>query len=199
MIDSGEFSQNRQLPTERRLSEALGVGRRTVRQALEVLELDGVIWRRQGKGTFLGAPPDAESVIPAEALDIPTPAKALEARLALEPGLASLCAERATEEDVARLRFLAQRASEVAHPAAILLWDGAFHRVIARTADNVLLQAAFTLVDRAWSESIRSLVDYAPPDGAAPYTDLIDAIAAKDPEAARLAMRAHLEAEAVGL
>ncbi|MFT7040862.1 MAG: DNA-binding GntR family transcriptional regulator, partial [Paracoccaceae bacterium] len=47
-----------QLPAERDLAEQIGVGRRAVRRALEVLETEGRIWRRQGSGTFIGAEPN---------------------------------------------------------------------------------------------------------------------------------------------
>ena len=43
------------LPPERELASQMKVGRRTVREALSVLEQEGAIWRRQGQGTFYGA------------------------------------------------------------------------------------------------------------------------------------------------
>jgi GntR family transcriptional regulator len=44
------------LPTERQLAETLGVSRPTLRQALELLEKDGLIERRQGSGTYVAEP-----------------------------------------------------------------------------------------------------------------------------------------------
>ncbi len=50
----------RALPTERDLAADFGVSRRAVRRALSVLEAEGQVWRRQGKGTFVGpTPPSA--------------------------------------------------------------------------------------------------------------------------------------------
>src|SRR3546814_10399058 len=57
IVDQLEQEGRRQLPTERELAEQIGVGRRAVRRALEVLEAEGRIWRRQGAGTFIGAEP----------------------------------------------------------------------------------------------------------------------------------------------
>lgn len=54
LIHQHESTPGIPLPTERELSDTLGVGRREVRRALDVLEEEGRIWRKQGKGTFIG-------------------------------------------------------------------------------------------------------------------------------------------------
>src|SRR5690606_41847884 len=66
--------------------------RRSIRLALEALEAEGLIWRRQGKGTFAGSPPDPTGALAAAIVGDTTPADIMEARLALEPALAALCA-----------------------------------------------------------------------------------------------------------
>ena len=58
MIEQGGLPADARLPTERDLSEKMGVGRRTVRLALESLMAEGLIWRQQGKGTL-----DRKSVV----------------------------------------------------------------------------------------------------------------------------------------
>ena len=55
-IESGELSPGDRLPPERELSETLGVNRLTLRQALWVLESQGLLTRQQGRGTFVSAP-----------------------------------------------------------------------------------------------------------------------------------------------
>lgn len=50
---SGEWPPGIQLPTLEQLAEQLGVARVTVRQAMDLLETEQLIWRRQGKGTFV--------------------------------------------------------------------------------------------------------------------------------------------------
>lgn len=55
-IESGELAPGDRLPAERELSELLGVNRMTLRQALEKLEFQGLITRRQGDGTFIAEP-----------------------------------------------------------------------------------------------------------------------------------------------
>ncbi len=55
-IESGELSAGDRLPPERALSEMLGVNRLTLRRALRVLAGEGLLVRRQGKGTYIARP-----------------------------------------------------------------------------------------------------------------------------------------------
>jgi DNA-binding FadR family transcriptional regulator len=53
LIASAEFNAGGRMPPERSLASELGVGRRSLRRALEVLEREGRISRHQGRGTFI--------------------------------------------------------------------------------------------------------------------------------------------------
>ncbi len=55
-IQSGNLAPGDRLPPERELSAALGVNRRTVREALRVLGTQGLITRQRGVGTFIAHP-----------------------------------------------------------------------------------------------------------------------------------------------
>ncbi|MEM8731311.1 MAG: FadR/GntR family transcriptional regulator [Pseudomonadota bacterium] len=199
MIEDGQVSGDGRLPTERELSDRFGVGRRVLRTALDALEAEGLIWRKQGKGTFIGQPPDPNGQLAAGIRDSTDPISYMEARLCVEPDLAALCATRATEQDVARLRVLANRTAEAPDAESAELWDGSLHRLIARVAGNPILMTAFMVVDDVRSNSrwqdererARS------PDLLRLYTRqhglIVDAIAAGEPDVARAAMRAHLE------
>ena len=55
-IESGELSPGDRLPSERELSEGLGVNRMTLRQALQLLETRGLIVRLRGDGTYVSEP-----------------------------------------------------------------------------------------------------------------------------------------------
>jgi len=54
-IFNAEYDDGR-IPAEQELAEELGVSRATIREALSRLENEGVIWRRQGSGTFVNPP-----------------------------------------------------------------------------------------------------------------------------------------------
>jgi len=203
LVSDGAAAGSR-LPTERELAAETGVGRAAVRRALEALEAEGLIWRRQGKGTFVVQPPRA----PALAGDLAAnsnPMEVAEARITLEPQLARLSALRASPDDVARMRELAERIASSTDADARELWDGALHRLIARTAANGLLIAVFDLMeevrrDDAW----RMLRERARTQATgALYTrqhaTIIDAIEHRDGPAAELAMRVHLRTVADNL
>jgi DNA-binding FadR family transcriptional regulator len=187
------------LPTERTLSEQLGVSRSAVRRALEVLEAEGVVWRRQGSGTFTGPRPDAAPgevdplVASIDFLEI------MEVRLRIEPPLAQLAAMRATPADVERMRELVERIAETEDADARELWDGALHRQIAMSARNRLFLALFDTVDRirqddSWRivrERARTLAGSRAAT-LGQHWAIVHAIAARDPMRAGEAMRDHL-------
>jgi len=62
-VQSGQWTPGDQIPGEQELCELYGVSRTVVRQALRELELDGVITRRKGKGTFIAPPKISESLV----------------------------------------------------------------------------------------------------------------------------------------
>lgn len=90
LINQHESTPGTPLPTERELSETLGVGRREVRRALDVLEEEGRIWRKQGKGTFIGPAAPVEPLALQGLVQQTNLLEVMEARLQLEPGLARL-------------------------------------------------------------------------------------------------------------
>lgn len=199
LIKSGEWREDGQLPTERSLSERFDVGRRHVRQALDALEEEGLVWRRQGKGTFIGQPPDPMGDLAARITGETSALEVMEARLCIEPELAALCATRMLPDEVARLRHLAQRQFEAADAQATELWDGALHRLIAQCARNRPLLTAYALLDKIRSNPDWVAIRAKARDRASlvvthsEHLAIADAIALGHPAAARQAMRDHLE------
>jgi GntR family transcriptional repressor for pyruvate dehydrogenase complex len=205
MIERGNLPTDGRLPTERELSDSMGVGRRAVRNALETLLAEGLIWRKQGKGTFAGQAPDKTQVLAAEIVGETNYAEVMEARLCIEPTLAAMAARHALPADIERMRNLARRTVEAADAEAIELWDGALHRFIARTARNKPLLTAFSMIDeirgnegwRGLRSKARSMETLKISD--AEHHAVIDQIEAGNPLAAETAMRTHLTTLATNL
>jgi GntR family transcriptional regulator, transcriptional repressor for pyruvate dehydrogenase complex len=198
LLGDGDFGADGKLPTERALSERLGIGRRAVRQALEVLEAEGAVWRRQGSGTFVGQRPEALAgdvgaiVAGTDFMEI------MEVRLRIEPQLAQLAAMRAKPSELVRMRELARKIIESDDADARELWDGALHRQIAQSARNALFLTIFDVINHVrQNEAWQNIRERARTGGGigiayAQHADIIDAIAARDPARAGETMRQHL-------
>ena len=199
LLQSDSLDADGKLPTERTLSEILGVSRRSIRRALEVLEAEGRIWRRQGSGTFAGKRPDGWSnhvnsiVADTDLMEI------MEVRLRVEPQLAQLAAMRAKAADVDRMYDLVKKIYESTDADGRELWDGALHRQIAQCAGNSFFLTIFDVINRvrqdeAWQtirERARS-VSRTREVTHGQHTAIVEAIAARDPGKAGEAMRQHL-------
>jgi len=192
-------SEDGQLPPERELASVLSVSRRAVREALAKLEGEGVVWRRQGRGTFTEAPPTVNYGEIAKLANRVNPLEVVDTRLAIEPMLAHRSALRASLADLEAMKRIAERALKAKSPGEYTRADAAFHRKIAETAGNALLLAMFEMVlqvrEKVDWERVRRY--YFQHDGARRSYDehslILRAIAARDPPATEAAMRNHLE------
>lgn len=190
----------RRLPPERELAATIGVGRRALRQALDVLEGEGVVWRRQGQGTFVGSPqPEPLAGLSA----VTSPVQLMEVRLAVEPVLARLAAIRASRTDLAELEAAAARVAAARGAAQYELADTAFHRRIAATAGNPLFLAMFDMVvalrrQAGWTQ-MRAETHSAGQAArfVSAHADILSALARTDPDGAEAAMRRHLREVAI--
>ncbi|TXH38961.1 MAG: FadR family transcriptional regulator [Rhodospirillaceae bacterium] len=166
LIEDGCADAEGRIPPERVLSNDLGVGRRSLRRALDILEQEGRIIRHQGRGTFVHGMaatepvrangtigtainlPDAMAVGARgiafqEILDHTNPLEVIEVRLSIEPVMARLAAFRASQTDIKRLQSLAEETREATTSAVYEAADAKFHRTIAEAARNALFLAIF--------------------------------------------------------
>ncbi len=187
------------LPPERRLGPELGLRRSELRRALESLVRDGVLWRHVGKGTFLAASRDhpAGGDLATLARRV-SPADAMRARAAFEPGLAREAALHATADAIARIRVIADRSRRAISWREYEALDNDFHRGIAAASASITLLALFDQLNMlrrmiAWGRIART--GPAPSPGHPSFAEhdaIVDAIEARDAEAAQAAMRRHL-------
>lgn len=188
------------LPSEAEIAGAFGVSRPVVRQALNRLRADGIIHSRQGAGSFVTRVPSAHLTDFTRSSDIADTFRSLEARLALEPNIARLAAERRSRAQMAAIAA-AMKALKAAFADGTPGEDEdfAFHRAVAEATDNAIFVELLETIGgrtrrfmstalgltRLGSEERRRQVLHE-------HTMILDAIEARDGETARLTMAFHL-------
>ena len=170
-----------------------------MREAVRALVAKGIIEVRSGSGLRVAAV-DAAAVSESMSLFLRGGTldfeKVHEVRALLEVHIAGVAAERATEEDVARLRDGARAdvTDEAGDVEAAARDDLEFHRLIARATQNELYLLLMDSIGTALIDIRRENLG----SGSAPMTldqheQILERITAHDPAGARAAMAAHLE------
>lgn len=194
------LAQGTRLPPERTLALELGVSRGTLRKALERLEARGRIWRHVGQGTFLGPRPANREARLSVVSEATSPHELMEMRLILEPQIARLASMRATEQEIGHMRHCVRKTGTVTESQAYELWDATLHRAVAQAAHNTLLLAVFDAVNEVRSMTewgrLRDIVVSSRAVQRAwwrQHEQFVDAIAARDADAAEATARNHVE------
>ena len=198
---SGRLRPGQRLPSERELMAQFGVSRSTIREALRVLQSDGLVRSRPGdpRGPeVLGASPAAlqkslERLARAESLGL---AELLQFRMILEGSAYRLAAELRTEEDLAELGA-ALAAMDASGYAEFSRADVAFHDIVARASRNPLIVVCAKVVRGVALDLIEGKLESARDRDAlmrasiAHHTEVLKAVRDGDgPLAERLARRA---------
>jgi GntR family transcriptional repressor for pyruvate dehydrogenase complex len=187
------------LPSERELAEMLRVSRGSIRDAIRGLELLGLVEPRQGTGTIVREI-SADSVVNpfANALKRRKElvSELLDFRKMLEPPLAARAATHASPEEVAEMEEILRRQEEKQRQGdAAVAEDTEFHYSVALASDNsVVLKVIDILMDLLRDTRARSLqVEGRPQKSLSGHRRILAAIKRHDGEAAKAAMRRHLE------
>ncbi|HLJ18016.1 MAG TPA: FadR/GntR family transcriptional regulator [Bryobacteraceae bacterium] len=162
LIARGVLLPGSKLPAERDLAHRFGVSRSSLRHALKVLDILGVVRQRVGDGTYLSTSASQILTEPLEflvLLDGISLFELLETRLIVEPELAARAAERATADHLAALYDSLEAMAagvnvEKPDPRVLVETDIAFHQAIFRASGNRLCGHFFTLIHRAMARSI---------------------------------------------
>jgi GntR family transcriptional repressor for pyruvate dehydrogenase complex len=197
-IRSGRLAAGERLPSERALSEALGVSRPTVREAVQSLAAMNILDVRHGAWIFVSSLGIHELLSPMRfALELggPTVAQLFEVRLTLEPRAAELAAERASDEQVAAIEDCVRRhARRGLTRRELLELDTELHRLIVEASGNELLVnlvaslAALSQRSRELTVKVAGVSERTRSD----HEAIVGAIAARKPKQAHEAMAAHL-------
>ncbi len=195
LIERHEFAVGSRLPPERDLARQLGVSRPSVREALIALEVEGRVEVRMGSGVYvcLAAAASTRKVSAEGPLEI------LRARQLIEAELAAHAARHIKKPQLAKLRAaVRQMEAQVAAGQAPLQGDRLFHTRIAEVSNNsVLLRVVSELFDERRNPLYRQLGSHFETadswaSAIAEHHRVLEAIAARSPQAAREAMSLHL-------
>jgi GntR family transcriptional regulator, transcriptional repressor for pyruvate dehydrogenase complex len=187
------------LPSERELAETLKVSRSSIRDAIRSLELMGFVEPRQGAGTIVREI-SAETVVNPFANALKRRhelvSELLDFRRMLEPPLAARAATHATSEELAEMEEILERQDEKQRRGdSAVAEDAEFHYSIALASGNsVVLKVLDILMDLLRDTRERSLqLEGRPQKSLAGHRRILAAIKRRDAEAARDAMRRHIE------
>jgi DNA-binding FadR family transcriptional regulator len=196
-LGEARLAPNARLPPERVLAIQFCVSRAELRKVLSVLEGEGLIRRHVGKGTFimqdLARTPAAEEIAART-----SPLAAMQARSVIEPELARLAAINATGAQIRELRQFCARMRQARDWDEYAELDWCFHNVVAEATGNVLLIEIQRLLNDVrrhvvWGALVkRKVVPAADYHSFKQHDHVVDAIEARDGEAAMLAMQSHL-------
>ena len=201
-IKTGEL-----LPSERDLGEKFGVSRTVIREAVRSLAARGLVRVTSGRGVevadFGSSGVTASMRLLVRGHDGLDYSKVNEVRTAVEVQVAGLAAQRATAEDIERLRELCdshQRSLEEGDTKAASEFDFQFHRELTRSSGNELLLAMLDSIADVLREVRNQSMNepHVGEDGLRAHRRILKFISAGKAEGARNAMIEHLaEAERV--
>jgi GntR family transcriptional repressor for pyruvate dehydrogenase complex len=202
-IMTGELRPGDKLPPERELAEQFGVSRTAVREAVKALHEKGLLEVRPGNGTFISNITDTTSEVMRDSLDLIVNVglvnglvELMQVRTLLEPGIAALAAEMATEANIQAMQQAVDTMDTALDNADVYVEaDLKFHRALATASQNSLITILLDpIVDLLREQRKRIfLVEGGPERGQYHHKRILKAVATRQPLAAREAMAVHLK------
>ncbi len=204
-INSGELKPGDKLPSEKELVVEFGVSRTVVREAIAGLNADGLVESRHGVGVFVLDPPPSTNefeLIPERLQRVSSVIETLELRAAVEVEAAAIAAQRHSPGQITRIQecFLDMVNTATGDNEAVAA-DYAFHMAIAEATNNPQFTAFLQFLGRKTIPRSQVFRPAETPEDAnrrearilSEHEIILKAISARDPDAAREAMRTHLK------
>lgn len=185
------------LPSEFELAEMLGVGRGTVREGVKLLVARNVLEIRRGKGTYI-APNPGEIPDPLGFVYYPDQLRLAldlaEIRLQMEPWVARMAAERATAEDLKRLR----ESCSVVEQDIVAERDHSkndvlFHVAIAECTHNLVVPKLIPIITYAITLFVSLTENRLKAQTLVDHREVLDAVCDRDGGRAAKAMERHIQ------
>ena len=194
LIDQGAYPPGTRLPGERELAEKLNVSRVTIREAEIALQAIGRLEIKTGSGVYVSEnrPSQKDALPTASAFEV------TEARLLIESEAAALAAHNISDDDIVRLEELIELMGVHDVPAANEA-DQAFHQTIAEASNNAAIVHTVQALWRMREEipEVKHTYEAVCVDDTETRKEehraVFEALKARDPVAARAAMREHFQ------
>lgn len=198
LIIENKIKPGERLLSERELAEKFRVSRTSVRDALRTLESLNIIEIKQGGGAFVRDISIKTLIDPLvnfilskrEAI-----AELFEARRVIEPGIAYLAAQRASEEEIKEMdKILLEQENQVRAGRTGVEMDNAFHDAIAAASHNkAIMRIVHLLMDLLTESREETLQIHGRAElSAKAHRKIFKALENKNPEEARNAMERHI-------
>lgn len=142
IVKRGELQRGDKLPSERDLSEKLGVSRASVREALRALQMLGLIESRHGEGNFINENFENSLLEPLSIVFLLLGSKSeniLELRKIIEPETAALAAKNISNEQLNELKGIMNEINNSTDAEICASLDKKFHYKIAQASGNNLI------------------------------------------------------------
>jgi GntR family transcriptional repressor for pyruvate dehydrogenase complex len=198
MIQDKELKPGDKLPPERELAAMMGVGRPALREALRALSLINVIEIRQGAGAYITDLDTAQLLQHLNfvfSLDDSAIMDLFDARKIVEVGIIELAAQRIHDDEIVELEACLEKSVQTMHdPGAFLQTDLELHLLIARIARNPIMFRFMEsiqelgLASRRRTSYLAGVIEQSTAD----HRQIVEALKARDLQAAREAMWQHL-------
>lgn len=197
-ISDNKLEKGSKLPSERTLVDKLQISKGSIREALRVMEITGLVEVMPGKGIFV-KDHNGDLVIPLSSWVTKNKEeiyKHFEARLILEPEVAALCARRISKKYINHIKknILLQRSIPETEVASIINADIDFHRLVAEAAKNetisMLMNSLAKISIHGWQASLR--VEGRNETAVEEHFQILGFLEKHDEDGARSSMREHM-------
>lgn len=201
MIQDGTLKRGDKLPSERDLVEQLQVSRTSIREALRVLEIVGIVECKQGEGNFIRTDFNDTLLEPLSIMFMLNDCKLeeiFELRKVIEIETAALSAERITDEELKKIENIVDKIKSSDDEEEKVKLDTQFHYSIAGACQNILIvsiiNAVSTLMDYFIKDARKSIIgDLHKEIIDEQHDNILKALKNHNPYEAVEAMRNHLE------
>jgi GntR family transcriptional repressor for pyruvate dehydrogenase complex len=202
-IINGEILVGDKLPTEKRLTEIYQVSRTVIREAIKALKEKGWVETHVAKGTYVvyNVTKSVQSSFDVAVRMKPEDGfnNLIQVRLILEPEIAALAAEKASQDDIARMRRSVKQMEKALEDNndvdAFIIGDFSFHLAIAESTGNSLIRMIIAPVVNLMRDfqiyHLKS-VEGGSQKSQGNHKKIMEAIEKHDPGAARKFMRSHI-------